>query len=128
MDTGFDQQMFTEVNKISQQNMVELNPIQLQNNFEDEICNGNSVQHDMEMEHSELSEPSSSPSRNSESPFAAMPDTPDVDVDNENTHQLSSMSSDCMDPASSPLCNEGDTLSPQEGHLDNMDRSEFIIS
>ena len=122
MNIGVDQQMFTEVNK--NLNMVEFNTNQLQNHYGNEMCNGNSVHHhDMETEHSEQSEPSSSPSRNSESPFAPMPDSPDID--NDNAHQLSSMSSDCMDPSSSPLCNGGDSLSPQETILDNMDRSEL---
>ena len=116
--------MFQELNTNSHMNVVEYNPIRLQNAYRSDMCNGNSVHHhDMDTEHSELSEPSSSPSRNSESPFAPMPDTPDVD--NENGHQLSSMSSDCMDPPSSPLCNGGDTLSPQESMMDNLDRSEL---
>ena len=91
-------------------------------NYSNGICNGNVPQLDMETEHSDGSDPCSSPS---ESQFGGMPDTPDVDADNENNHQLSSMSSDCMDPCSSPI-QGGDTPNSHESLLE-MDRSELII-
>ena len=109
------QQMFAEAISNNSQNMDE-------SNYPNGTCNGNTLQLDMETEHSEGSDPCSSPS---ESPFGGMPDTPDVDADNENNHQLSSLSSDCMDPCSSPI-QEGDTPTSHETLLE-MDRSELIM-
>ncbi|KAI6647936.1 hypothetical protein LOD99_8396 [Oopsacas minuta] len=118
--TRDEQLIFSQANG---QNMDQSNSIELQNNFSNGVCNGNALHLDMETEHSDGSDQSSSPSQNSESPFPCIPDTPDVDVDNDNTHQLSSMSSDCMDPCSSPL-QEGESLNLHETILD-MDRRKL---